>query len=392
MFGSLLYVLIGLCSLTQQVTSFSLRTVKQIFNFCLGFPTIIHASHGSVVVINGVVYPPKKITGSGTLQRKELACNDISEVICNYGKVDIVRGIEDKLVIVADDNILNDYVLTKIQQRTIDLGLQSKPGENNNFENVTLKFYLTLKNLSAVKSSGALTEVKAADFTASDFQVEAHSSSVIQLIKIITDHCSLNAAGTSVINFDGDAKRLDVVSRSDSKVDMQHNNVEECDIKCSGTSKCFINNNNDTIKRLKACAKSDSTINIKNAIGVSTYSNQTGNNDSVCDIESHGTSAVHIERFKIDLVKAYATGVSTIELLGVAKNLDIRANSSSKIIAHACKTDFCKIDASSSSTCKLWVIDQLQATAASSSSIRCKGKPRQVFVKKRSSAEISYDL
>lgn len=325
MFESLLCILIGLCALTQNVATFSLRTVKQIVSFCLGSRhTIIHASGGSIVVVDGVVYPPKKIRGSGNIDRKELACKGISKVICNYGKVDIVQGNEDKLVIVADDNILQDYVQTQQNGEVIDLGLQSKTGENNSFENITLKFYLTLKKVSGVQSS--------------------HNGTVT-MHDITSDSLKMSADHKSFIDAEN--------------------------IKCTGKSEIKAHHEGKiTIKNIQAKEfHANSAHDGKILLFDPTASN--------IDIFAAHGGLVHARRLQeIEQSSAQAEHGGHIKLTGTTKNIIAVLNHRATIEASELVSERCTVKCDQGSKCTVQVTEYLQGCVDQGSNVDYYGNPR----------------
>jgi Putative auto-transporter adhesin, head GIN domain len=112
------------------------------------------------IIINGILFgcqnsininePNNHITGSGKIVNENRIVDDCNGIVLsNLGEVYLTQSDKQSIFIEADNNII-DYVITRKENGSLLVGLPS-----GSYSNITLRIYVSLKDINIVSINGA---------------------------------------------------------------------------------------------------------------------------------------------------------------------------------------------------------------------------------------------
>jgi hypothetical protein len=155
------------------------------------------------------------VRGSGRVVSQTRSVEDCSGItIRNLGNIYLTQGTEQSIRIEADDNIINDVISRKVDGNLL-VGL-----EDGNYSNITLRIYVTLKDIESITINGAGNVASQNSFECDNM------------------NCTINGAGN--INLKGNGNRLDCVINGAGNINAEEFIVEECRALINGAGVCVV--------------------------------------------------------------------------------------------------------------------------------------------------------
>lgn len=150
------------------------------------------------------------ITPSGVLIAETRDVSGFDRVVLSsLGEVIIIQGTTESLVVEADDNVM-PYVETEISSGKLTIGF--KDDVNLNFTSgtdLTLRFTLTVKDLSSLEVSG-LASVTCDSLETGDLNIGISGGGDIDLTSLAADSLVVNLSGLGDINLSGQATSQEI--------------------------------------------------------------------------------------------------------------------------------------------------------------------------------------
>jgi len=137
--------------------------------------------------------------GSGNVVQEERQISGVRSVsLSNQGDLFIDIGDEERLVIEAEDNLL-EYIESSVSNGRLEISTRGSMELRNRRP---IKYYLTVKSLEAlyVSSSG---DVTAPELAARDFTIEVSSSGDVTLGGLTADHLDVGISSSGDVMIDG---------------------------------------------------------------------------------------------------------------------------------------------------------------------------------------------
>ena len=182
--------------------------IKKIFKFFLSF--ILFTAFFTGCEKSSNINSNDTIYGSGKLITQTRSVPECSALkIINTGNVYLTQGDEQSVSILADDNII-DKVITTRDNGTLWVGL-----ENGSYSNVTVKIYVSLKNVTGLFIEGA-----------GNIQTENNISSENMI-------CNVNGAGN--ITLTGSGNYMDCSIIGAGNISAKDFTVKQCKSLIQGT-------------------------------------------------------------------------------------------------------------------------------------------------------------
>lgn len=156
---------------------------------------------------NDVTFSSTIIEGSGNVVREERPVMGITEVNLNgFGDLIIMQGEKEELVIEADDNILS-YLTTEMHGPRLDIGVKS----SYSLKSIkTIRYYLTVRDLNAVRISG-FGDVEIADLETPSLEIRLSGTGDIDLRDLQSDSLKVTISGFGNATVTGEVIRQEVV-------------------------------------------------------------------------------------------------------------------------------------------------------------------------------------
>lgn len=184
------------------------------------------------IVIPDITIGSSGKTGSGDVIEQERNVSGISSVrVANQGDLFITLGSEEKLIIEAEDNLL-EYIESNM--RGGELVLSTRSGVNIR-NTKPIRYHLTVMKLDelSVSSSG---NIHAPEIEADKFSINITSSGDINVDSLIVDalDVTISSSGNSVIDV-LNGEKLDVHISSSGNLTIQGGEVEQQVIRISSS-------------------------------------------------------------------------------------------------------------------------------------------------------------
>lgn len=144
---------------------------------------------------------------------------------------------KETLTIQCDKNFL-PYLDTQVNETTLQLGI--KNDVNSNANNKSILYYLKLKNINQIKTSGTVL-VYSTDKLSGDLTLNSSGSSKINLEDIINDKLKANNSGSSLIRITGKTNMQDITSSGSARYDAYKLQSNTATVAASGSTKLFLN-------------------------------------------------------------------------------------------------------------------------------------------------------
>jgi len=137
--------------------------------------------------------------GSGNVVQEERQISGIRSVsLSNQGDLFIDIGDEERLVIEAEDNLL-EYIESSVSNGRLEIGTRGSMELRNRRP---IKYYLTVMSLEglAVTSSG---DINAPELEATSFSIDVSSSGDVTLAGLTTDRLEVDISSSGDVRVDG---------------------------------------------------------------------------------------------------------------------------------------------------------------------------------------------
>ena len=165
----------------------------------IAITTLALSSLACGVTINGPDFDFNVIEGSGNLVSEERSVSDFNAVtLAGMGTLIIEYGDEEALTIEAEDNLI-EHIETEVRGDTLVIGIEDGYTFNTN---ATLRYYLTVDDLEAVKVSG-LGDVELDPTETESFTVEISGAGDIDIDSLDADNLDVSLSGLGNLKING---------------------------------------------------------------------------------------------------------------------------------------------------------------------------------------------
>jgi len=187
----------------------------------------------SSMMAAGCYFPSEQVKGSGHITREDRDVSGFAGVeVSNQGDLKIELGDKEKLVIEAEDNLL-EYIKAEVRDGVLKIGTSPNVGFRNTRP---IRYYLTAKSLDylAVSSSG---NIEAPALKADKFTVRVSSSGDIDIDALEAEEISVEISSSGnarVDTLNADGLSLDISSSGDFNIGTGRIKTQDVTISSSG--------------------------------------------------------------------------------------------------------------------------------------------------------------
>lgn len=177
------------------------------------------------------------VAGSGNLVAEEREVSGVNRVaVNNQGNLEITIGAEEKLVIEAEDNLLQ-YITSEVRGGELRLATQS----NINLRNKQpIRYLLTVKSLDGltINSSG---NINAPELQAKKFKIDVNSSGDTIIQSLIADQLDLSISSSGDVTIlGGDINEQNITISSSGSYYAQNVTTQRATVKISSSGNANI--------------------------------------------------------------------------------------------------------------------------------------------------------
>lgn len=143
------------------------------------------------------------IRGSGDVEREEREISGVRGVsVENQGDLFIEIGDEEKLVIEAEDNLL-EHIETRVRGGILRIGTRDSFGGLDNRE--PIRYYLTVPSVDALESLevGSAGDIEAPRLEAENFSIEVGSAGDVKIAELYADRLEVTISSAGDVRIDG---------------------------------------------------------------------------------------------------------------------------------------------------------------------------------------------
>ncbi len=175
------------------------------------------------------------IYGSGKIieETRDVRSFDAIDVSGAY-KVYLYQGDEEKLLIEADDNLM-EYIRTQVRGGKLFLDTR-----NVSFRRATVNAHVTVKDLEEIKASGAVKIIGQTPLKLEHLRVNVSGASDIDL-EVFGDRMELKMSGAGKSHLTGEVDKMTIRLSGASKISAETLWCRAMDIKISGAGSANVN-------------------------------------------------------------------------------------------------------------------------------------------------------
>ena len=175
----------------------------------------------------------KSINGSGNIIKNSRSVSGFNRVeISGSGHLFIIQGNTESLQIECDDNI-EPHILSTVTNKTLDIG----PNNVNLNPSEAIKYTLSLKNLHALKTSGAI-KISSNLLRTENLNVVMNGSGKFILGRIEAQSVEVDINGSCKFDIEsGNVKHQRLSISGSGKFNVSNLKSESADVKISGSGK-----------------------------------------------------------------------------------------------------------------------------------------------------------
>ena len=201
--------------------------MKKYLPILLALSLLVLTSIACRIVIPEVSIGSTGVTGSGEVIEDARRVSGISRVrVANQGDLFIALGSEEKLVIEAEDNLL-EYIESDVRGGELVLSTRSSANIRNT---KPIRYYLTVINLDGLSVSSSGT-IEAPELQSNKFSIVISSSGDIKIDGLMVNDLDVKITSSGSTSIEMlDAERLEVLISSSGKLTIQEGEVDEQDI------------------------------------------------------------------------------------------------------------------------------------------------------------------
>lgn len=197
----------------------------------------------------GCTYAFKGVRGNGNIVKQERNISSFSGLeVGGAFRVFLTQGDEEKLVVEADENLL-DIIETKVRGGTLIIST------NENIKQFkTMNIYLTFKDIDDMEISGACHLSGENKFRFNDLDLDCSGASEVD-IKLSANSLNMDISGASSVDLFGSAERISLDISGASSLDAYELEMVDCDIEVSGAANARISVNNELSAEVSGASK-----------------------------------------------------------------------------------------------------------------------------------------
>lgn len=162
------------------------------------------------------------IRGSGDVEREERAVSGVRGVsVENQGDLFIEIGDEEKLVIEAEDNLL-EHIETRVRGGILRIGTRDSFGGLDNRQ--PIRYYLTIPSADALESleAGSAGDIEAPRLEAGSFSIEVGSAGDVKIAELWADFLEVTISSAGDVTIGGgevDEQEVTISSAGDYRAE-----------------------------------------------------------------------------------------------------------------------------------------------------------------------------
>ncbi|MEA3438887.1 MAG: head GIN domain-containing protein [Chloroflexota bacterium] len=215
------------------------------------------------ISLPGVDFGSESVRGSGDVSEEERLVGGITSVsVANQGDLYIELGEQEKLVIEAEDNLL-EYIESDVRGGELVLETSSEVNIRNT---KPIRYYLTVKVLEeiAVYSSG---DIDAPEFEVDSFTIDVNSSGDVKVDGLDVTELRINISSSGEVTV-GElvADQLDVTISSSGNLTIREGGLEEQDISIRSSGDYDARNVQSQRATVRISSSGDVTIRVSNEL------------------------------------------------------------------------------------------------------------------------------
>ena len=178
----------------------------------------------------------KSINGSGNIIKESRSVSGFNRVsISGSGHLFISQGDNESLIIECDANI-EPHILSIVRDKTLEIG----PKKLNLNPSEPIKYFLSLRNLRALKTSGSIL-VRSTALRTENLSVVINGSGKLILGSIEAQSITLNISGSGKVNIESGYSKNQRLSISGSgEFNVPNLKSENADINIRGSGKATV--------------------------------------------------------------------------------------------------------------------------------------------------------
>ena len=178
----------------------------------------------------------KSINGSGKIIKNSRSVSGFNRItISGSGHLFIIQGNTESLQIECDDNI-EPHILSIVKNETLEIG----PKKVNLNPSKPIQYTLFLRNLSALKTSGAI-KVKSNMLKTENLSVVMNGSGKFILGRIEAQSIEVDINGSGKVDIEsGNSKYQNLSISGSGKFNLSKVKSENADVKISGSGKAKV--------------------------------------------------------------------------------------------------------------------------------------------------------
>lgn len=173
-------------------------------------------------------------------------------------KLYLSQGNECAVAVSCEDKSYNDKIKTEVKNGVLKISLDNGSWNTWSWKDRTIRAYVTIKDVSSIKSSGASQVRLNEAFTVSTLKIVISGASSFKGI-VNGSNVKIDANGASSVAIEGTTNELEVDASGASSVKAYDFVSNKCNVDCSGASSVGINVKNE----LKAEASGASSVRYK---------------------------------------------------------------------------------------------------------------------------------
>lgn len=176
------------------------------------------------------------VQGSGNVVEETREFSGIEEVTLEaIGNLTIIQGEDEKLVITAEDNILERLTFEQSGNR-LEIGVERGFGLS---PTKTVEYVLTVKSLEEVNVRGA-AEVNIGELTAQRLRLEASGAGSFNIEALQADRLDFNISGTGLSDIAGEVDEIDVSISGAGTFEGGNLQTRQAQVEISGLGKATV--------------------------------------------------------------------------------------------------------------------------------------------------------
>ncbi len=197
----------------------------------------------------GCTYAFKGVKGNGNIVKQERNISNFSGLeVGGAFRVFLTQGDEEKLVVEADENLL-DIIETKVRGGILIIST------NENIKQFkTMNIYLTFKSIDDMEISGACHLSGENKFRFNDLDLDCSGASEVD-IKLSANSLNMDISGASSVDLYGSVEKISLDISGASSLDAYELETVNCYVEVSGAAGARISVSNELSAEVSGASK-----------------------------------------------------------------------------------------------------------------------------------------